>query len=116
MPKRHVGHSMGIEIVILGFLLVGLALLHVLYQLVRRGFTGAAFGADVLRSSDKIRHSSDWLTGGHVRVHRLNANGRPLVGIRVVSTSWFVWEEVFVKLTADDAQRLAQAIEDAADA
>ena len=104
---------MGIEVVIVGFVLVGLGLLHLLYQLVTKGFIGSAFGAHVVASFDRIAQSPDWFGGGHVRVHRLSANGRKQVGIRVVCTSWLGWEELFLRLTNEDARRLAETLEHA---
>jgi hypothetical protein len=95
------------------FALVGAAIAYTLYQLLTKGLTGLLFDARIARKSGTVEQASDWLIGGRLRVFVLKARGRTKIGIQVVSTSWFYWDETPIHLSKEGAQSLIDALEDA---
>lgn len=102
-----------IEIVMALFVLLGAAVINVLYQLLTKGLTGMLFDARIVRKSGTVEQQSDWLIGGRLRVLVLKRGGRTRIGMQVVSTSWLFWTETPVHLSKEGARQLIDALEDA---
>jgi hypothetical protein len=102
-----------VDVILLLFVLLGVAILYLFYQLLTKGMTGLLFDARIAHKSGTVEQASDWLIGGRLRVFVLKRGGRTRVGIQVVSTSWLYWSETPVHLSRENAQRLIGALEDA---
>jgi hypothetical protein len=83
---------------------------YMFYQVATKGFKGAIFGGQIEKTYGTIEQEATGITGGRLKVHRLNIKGTRKIGIEVVFTSWLSWQMLPVKLSKENARRLIEAL------
>ena len=95
------------------FVALGLVAASTLYRVIRnRGFRGALFGAPVRATVGEIELRPRGLVKSRLKIHTLGG-GRdsPQVGLEITHSTVGSWQMTPVSLTADEARRLAEALE-----
>jgi hypothetical protein len=99
------------------FLIFGVVVIQLLYQLVSKGgFRGAMFGAPVIRTVGAMDLGRKGLLRTRLKVHCLEARERdsPSVGIEVVHSTIGSFSMSPVRLTREQAQELSALLSRAA--
>ena len=98
------------------FAVVALVAANLLLKIVRhRGFRGALFGAPIRTTVSEIDLRARGMVKSRLKVHTLaGGDGAPQVGLEVVHSTVGSWQMTPVSLSAAEAHRLAEALEQAA--
>jgi hypothetical protein len=99
------------------FGIVGLVLLHLVYQIIKnRGLRGAMFGAPVIRTIGELDLGRRGMVRTRLKVHRLQGTdtASPVVGIEFLMTTLGSFGMTPLPLTRDQALTLSGLLSRAA--
>jgi hypothetical protein len=75
-----------------------------------KGFRGALFGGEITKTFGEIDLSGSRMMGTKLKIHRINADGKNDVGDEVINKSPLSYLVYPVKLSREEATRLAELI------
>ena len=89
---------------------------HLVFKVFRHGgFRGALFGAPIRATVAEIELPRRGMVKSRLKVHTLAGDrGEPEVSLEIVHSTVGSWQMMPVSLSAEQAQRLADALADAA--
>lgn len=84
---------------------------YFIFRIIKyKGFRGALFGGEITKTFGEIELSKPGMLKTKLRIHRIKADGKNDVGIEVISKSPLSYHVYPVKLSREEATRLAELI------
>jgi hypothetical protein len=92
------------------YVLLGVILVFIAYQVVTKGLKGATFGGKIVRTYGEIDLQPMGTLRGKLRIHEIAGDPESSIGIEVVHKSLLSYDMTPIRLHREDVTRLIELL------